>query len=123
MFRTPNSLKASPYLVYRISDEVTFKCNNYIDLESIPPPSALKSSTLNVFSSSEMLLSMIVMLIVLLREPEANSTAPVLSIKSSGDLAVSATVFHWHFTLPRNGIKIKQFHCMQFLRLHTYTVY
>jgi len=55
------------------------------------------------------------MLIVLLREPDANSTAPVLSIKSSGDLAVPATVFHWHFTLPEkkneNKVLCKQFHC------------
>ena len=48
---------------------------------------------------------MIVMLIVLLREPAANSTAPVLPIKSSGDLAVPATVFHWHFTLPGKTMK------------------
>jgi len=45
------------------------------------------------------------MLIVLLREPAANSTAPVLPIKSSEDLAVPATVFHWHFTLPRKTMK------------------
>ena len=50
---------------------------------------------------------MIVMLIVLLRAPEANSTAPVVPIKSSGDLAVNATVFHWHFTLPGRRMKIK----------------
>lgn len=62
--------------VLNISDR--WQQNNQLLL--VPPPSALKSSTLNVLLSSAMLLSMIVMLIVLLREPEANSTAPVVSV-------------------------------------------
>ena len=72
----------------------------------LPPPSGLNNSTLKVLLSSGMLSSIIVMLIVLLREPAANSTAPVLPVKSSGDLAVPAVVFHWHLTLPgRNTFK------------------
>ena len=66
----------------------------------LPPPSGLNNSTLKVLLSSGMLSSIIVMLIVLLREPAANSNAPVLPVKSSGDLAVPAVVFHWHLTLP-----------------------
>lgn len=60
----------------------------------LPPSSGLNNSTLKVLLSSGMLSSIIVMLIVLLREPAANSTAPVLPVKSSGDLAVPAVVFH-----------------------------